>query len=229
MKLIVSGCRGKMGRKLIKTLSRESDIRIICGIDNTVDKTVQVEEFPVFAAFGDHICKADAVIDFSHPTALKPLLAWCILNNCPVVIATTGLSPNDHRIIQEAAKQIPIFRSSNMSPGITVICRLLNILTSSLGMEFDVEIIEKHHKNKEDAPSGTVFMLEEAIGKSCPTHSIRAGTIPGEHTIIFAGSDEIVELTHIALSRTVYARGALAAVRFLINQKPGLYSMKDLA
>ncbi len=116
-----------------------------------------------------------------------------------------------------------------MSLGITAICRSLNTLASGLGKGFDVEIIEKHHKNKADAPSGTVYMLEEAIGRGCLSHSVRAGTIPGEHTIIFAGADEIIELTHTALSRAVYAKGALSAVQFLINQKPGLYGMKDLA
>lgn len=227
MKIIISGCYGKMGCVLTETALSESDIKIICGIDNASDPQIK-HNFPVFNDINDLEEKTDVIIDFSHPSALKPLLGWCILHKTPIVIATTGLGPEEHRLIQEASKQIPVFQTANMSLGINAVSKVLEILSNILGNDYDIEIIEKHHKYKKDSPSGTAYMLEDAIGHTCPTHSVRAGSIPGEHTIIFAGRDEVIELTHIAYSRTIFAKGALAAARFIIDQKPGIYNMKNL-
>ncbi|MDD2215143.1 MAG: dihydrodipicolinate reductase C-terminal domain-containing protein [Eubacteriales bacterium] len=228
MKIIIHGCNGKMGRVLAEISVKDPDIQILCGIDISVNTQLPNLPFPVFSNLDHQTYAADVVIDFTHPSSLKHLLGWCILTGTPLVIATTGFNPEDHRIIQEASKQIPVFQTANMSLGVNVLCKLLKILSSIVEKDFDVEIVEKHHKNKVDAPSGTAFMLVNALGHDCPTHSIRAGTIPGEHTVIVAGPDEVIELTHIALSRGIFARGALSAARFLIKQKPGLYSMEDL-
>ncbi|NLY71797.1 MAG: 4-hydroxy-tetrahydrodipicolinate reductase [Clostridiales bacterium] len=216
-----------MGKVLANLITKEKDLDILCGIDLNQNITYKAS-FPIYKEFGDRELNADVVIDFSHHTAIKPMLAWCILHRVPIVIATTGLGPEEHRIIQEAAKQIPIFQSANMSIGVNTLCRILEIASNSLGPSFDVEIFEKHHKHKKDAPSGTAFMLVDAVGHSCPIHSIRSGTIPGEHTVIFAGSDEVLTITHTAYSREIFARGAIAAAKFIVNQTPGLYNMKDL-
>lgn len=228
MNIILHGCNGKMGRMIAETASKESDIQIQCGIDSSIDSQLPKPVFPVFSNLPNRKLITDVVIDFSHPSALKSLLGWCILYQTPIVIATTGLGPEEHRIIQEASKQIPVFQSANMSLGINALCRALKTLVPIAEKDFDIEIIEKHHKFKKDAPSGTAFMLTDAIGHNCPTHSIRAGSIPGEHTVIFAGPDEVLELTHIAFSRAIFARGALSAARFLIKQNPGFYTMKDI-
>lgn len=228
MNIIIHGCCGKMGRVLAETALKEHDIHILCGIDNTTDTASSKLNFPVLSELRAQELITDVIIDFSQPAALKPLLCWCILTKTPVVIATTGLGPEEYRIIQEASKQIPVFQSANMSLGINVLSKALKLISPILGNDFDIEIIEKHHRMKKDAPSGTALLLEDSIGRSCPSHSVRAGSIPGEHTVIFAGTDEVIELTHIAYSRTIFARGALAAARFLIKQPPGLYNMNDL-
>lgn len=228
MKIIIHGCNGRMGKVLATTAAKESDIEIICGIDQNKEQSDSKSGFPIYQSLGCHELKTDVIIDFSHPSALKPLLGWGILHKTPIVIATTGLGPEEHRILQEAAEMIPIFQSANMSLGINMLCKILETLTPALEREFDIEIIEKHHKYKKDAPSGTTFLLIDAIGHSCPTHSIRSGTIPGEHTVLYSGSDEVLELTHIAYSPEIFVRGALTAARYLLKQKPGLYTMRDL-
>jgi 4-hydroxy-tetrahydrodipicolinate reductase len=227
LKIIIHGCNGRMGKVLADLIAKEKDLDILCGIDSNLDKPSKTP-FPIYKELNGIELNADLVIDFTHHTAIKPMLAWCIMHQVPAVIATTGLGPEEHRIIQEAAKQIPIFQSANMSIGVNTLCRILEIASNSLGQSFDVEIIEKHHKYKKDAPSGTAFMLVDAVGHHCPIHSIRAGTIPGEHTAIFAGSDEVLTITHTAYSREIFAQGAIAAARFIVNQPPGLYGMKDL-
>lgn len=228
MKLILNGCNGRMGKALASVASKESDVVILYGVDPNPDAGSNKYQFPVHPSLSCHDCNVDVIIDFSHPSALKHLLGWSILNRTPVVIATTGLGPEEHRIIQEASELIPVFQSENMSLGIHAICRVLETITPILGTNYDIELIEKHHKHKKDAPSGTTYLLTNAIGHHCPTHSIRSGTIPGEHTILFSGPDEIIEITHTAYSPEIFARGALAAAHFLILQKPGLYGMRDM-
>jgi 4-hydroxy-tetrahydrodipicolinate reductase len=217
-----------MGRVLATAAAKELDIEILCGIDQNKEQSNAKAGFPIYQSFGCHELKTDVIIDFSHPNALKALLGFGILHQTPIVVATTGLGPEEHRILQEAAELIPIFQSANMSLGINMLCKVLETLTPALEPEFDIEIIEKHHKHKKDAPSGTTFLLIDAIGHSCPTHSIRSGTIPGEHTVIYSGPDEVLEFTHTAYSPEIFARGALSAARFLLKQKPGLYNMKNL-
>ena len=226
MNIIIHGCNGRMGRMLTETIAEHSEHSVICGVDA---ECTEDYHYPVYKDFAFVPPKADVVIDFSHPSATRNLLGWCILHNSPVVIATTGLSEEEHRIIQEAAKQIPVFQSANMSLGINALCKALSQISAILGSEFDTGIFETHHKHKKDAPSGTAYLLENALGGNCSgMTALRLGTIPGEHTVIFAGEDEVLQLTHTAYSRKIFAAGALKAADFLIEQKPGLYNMNDL-
>ena len=226
MDIIIHGCSGRMGRTLTEFIFDQSDCRVVCGVDTQSDASTP---YPVYQDFAFVPSKADVVIDFSHPSAIKELLGWCILHNMPVVIATTGLGPEEHRIIQEASRQIPVFQSANMSLGINALCKALPVISAVLGSEYDAGIFEMHHKYKKDAPSGTAYLLKDALEGSCSAvTALRIGTIPGEHTVVFAGPDEVIELTHTAYSRRIFAAGALKAAAFLTGQKPGLYSMKDL-
>lgn len=228
MNIIVHGCNGRMGKTLTKVALAEADVQILCGIDTTFDSNERITGFPVYEKLGDQEVKADVVIDFSHPSALKPLLGWCILHHTPLVVATTGLGPEEYRVLQEASQWIPVFQTANLSLGINVLCHLLELASTALSHSFDVEVIEQHHKGKKDAPSGTTYLLLDAIGHHCPTHSIRAGNIPGEHTILFAGPDEVLELRHTAYSPEIFARGAIAAARYVAGKPPGLFHMSDL-
>jgi 4-hydroxy-tetrahydrodipicolinate reductase len=226
MDIIIHGCSGRMGRMLTEVISEQNEHKVICGVDPERNTHFP---YPVYQDFAFVPPKADVVIDFSHPSAIRELLGWCILNNTPVVIATTGLGSEEHRIIQEAAKQIPVFLSANMSLGIHALCKALPLLSTMLGDEFDVGIFETHHKHKKDAPSGTAYLLKDALEGSCSAvTALRLGSIPGEHTVIFAGPDEVIELTHTAYSRKIFAIGALKAAAFVLEQKPGLYTMSDL-
>ncbi|NLT46879.1 MAG: 4-hydroxy-tetrahydrodipicolinate reductase [Clostridiales bacterium] len=226
MNIIIHGCNGRMGRMLTQTISEHSEYNVICGVDPECSEGIP---YPVYRDFAFVPPKADVVIDFSHPAAIKDLLGWCILHDSPVVIATTGLGQEEHRIIQEASKQIPVFQSANMSLGIHALCKALSQISAILGSEFDTGIFETHHKYKKDAPSGTAYLLKDALNSnSTAVTALRLGTIPGEHTVIFAGEDEVLELTHTAYSRKIFAVGVLKAAEFLIVQKPGLYNMNDL-
>jgi 4-hydroxy-tetrahydrodipicolinate reductase len=190
------------------------------------------------------------MIDFSHPSALPDILDYAIDKKLPLVIATTGMSQEDVALIRESSLSIPVFFTFNMSLGVNLLVELAKKAASILGDGFDVEIIEKHHNQKIDAPSGTALMIADAVSEVLPynasyaydrhsvrkkrsreeigIHSLRGGTIVGEHQVVFAGTDEIITLSHQALSREIFATGALAAARFLVEQRPGLYSMKDI-
>jgi len=245
-KLLISGCNGHMGRVVAQICQEADDIEIVGGFD----LLGQENDFPVWSSPAACPCQADAVIDFSSPAALEGLLTFGIGRHIPLVLSTTGYGEEQVCAIQEAAKQIPIFRSANMSLGINVLMALVTKAAAALE-SFDIEIVERHHNRKLDAPSGTALMLAEAAEKGIPytpvtvydrhsarkprekceigISSIRGGNIVGEHEVIFAGRDEVVELKHTAMSREVFASGALRAARFLANTgKPGLYSMDDL-
>ena len=195
--------------------------------------------------------EADAVIDFSHPSALAPLLEMCQARNLPVVLATTGYDQQQLEAISEAATHIPVFRSANMSLGVNVLLDLVKKAASVLGLDYDVEIVERHHHRKVDAPSGTALMIADAAASALPYEpeyvydrhnvrqprgpheigisAVRGGTIVGDHTVIFAGRDEVIELSHHAASREVFASGAVRAAKFLTGvQAPGLYDMSYL-
>lgn len=226
MDIIIHGCCGRMGRMLTETIQEEGKHNVICGVDQNPGDSLP---YPILKDFSSVPGKAHVVIDFSHPAAISGLLGFCIRKDMPVVIATTGLGPEEHRIIQEASRQIPIFLSANMSLGINALCKGLSHISEALGSGFDVGIFEMHHKHKKDAPSGTAYLLEDALPIPCTGIApLRMGTIPGEHRVIFAGPDEVLELKHTAYSRKIFAAGALKAADFIVMQTSGLYGMNDL-
>lgn len=247
-RIIISGCCGHMGRVVADICANDPEAEAVAGIDLLAQP---MEGFPVFSTPAACTVEADAVIDFSHPAALGPLLDFCLEKKLPVVLATTGYSEEQLERINEAAKSIPVFRSANMSLGINVLLDLVKRAAALLGEDFDVEIEERHHRRKLDAPSGTALMLADAAASALPYEaeyvydrhsvrkprdraeigisSLRGGTIVGEHTVVFAGRDEVIELTHHAASREVFAAGAVKAAKFLAGAStPGLYDMSHL-
>lgn len=246
IEIILSGCNGAMGETISRCARERGDCDIVAGID---PNTKSREEYPIFASAWDCHAAADVIIDFSHPSALEGLLALSRRSGIPLVVATTGLSGDQIEAIEKAAEEIPVFRSANMSLGISLLAELAATAARVLGKGFDIEIVEKHHNRKLDAPSGTALLLADAIApqmeeveytyerhsrrekrepKEIGIHSIRGGTIVGEHEVLFAGRDEVISLTHIASSREVFATGALSAGVFMAGKGLGLYTMKDL-
>ena len=247
-KIIISGCNGHMGRVVADICATDPQVEVVAGIDILGQPT---PNFPVFSSPAACDVEANAVIDFSHPSALAPLLDMCQARNLPVVLATTGYDQAQLDAISEAATHIPVFRSANMSLGVNVLLDLVKKAASVLGLDYDVEIVERHHHRKVDAPSGTALMIADAAASALPyepeyvydRHSVRqprgpheigisavrGGTIVGDHTVIFAGRDEVIELSHHAASREVFASGAVRAAKFLTGvQAPGLYDMSYL-
>lgn len=247
-KIIISGCCGHMGRVVADICAVDPDVEVSAGIDILPRP---IEGFPVFSSPAACTAGGDAVIDFSHPSALEPLLDFCVERKLPVVLATTGYSEEQLALIDRAARSIPVFRSANMSLGINVLMDLVKRAASLLGADYDVEIVERHHRRKLDAPSGTALMLADAAAEGLPyepeyvfdrhsvrkardgreigVSSVRGGTIVGDHTVIFAGRDEVIEISHHAASREIFAGGAVRAAKFLAAVgEPGLYSMADM-
>ena len=248
LKIIISGCNGHMGRVVESICNSTPNTQVVAGFDvmGSTDR-----DFPVYASPAQFTGKADAVIDFSSPAALDGLLSFAKATKTPLVLATTGYSPEQIAQIGAAALEVPIFRSANMSLGINVLLELVKKAASVLGDSYDIEIVERHHRRKVDAPSGTALMIADAAASSCgheteyvfERHSVRqprdkkeigisavrGGTIVGEHEIIFAGHDEIMEIKHTALSREIFAQGAVEAAKFISGiQAPGLYDMSML-
>ncbi len=236
-----------MGRAVCATAAERGDTAIVAGIDKNIPEVPMA--FPVFQSPDDVNVEADVLIDFSHHTALEGLLRFVTAKRLPAVFATTGYTPEDEAAVSRAATGLPIFRSANMSYGVHVLNELVRKATETLWDSYDVEIVEAHHHHKQDAPSGTAKMLLKTIvetsGAGTPcygrnglpgprsenevgVHAVRGGTIVGEHTVLFAGYDEMIEIKHTALSKKVFAVGALKAAAFLPGKPAGLYSMKDL-
>ncbi len=246
--IMLCGCQGKMGRVIADCVSARDDCRIIAGVDvNTEEK----REFPVYRSPSEATVNPDVMIDFSHPSLLEELLTYSLGNRVPLVIATTGYNEEQIARIETAAKEVPIFFSFNMSLGVNLLAELAKKAAQVLGGQFDIEIVEKHHNRKLDAPSGTALMLADAINETLDNrehyvydrhsvrrkrdpneigiHSIRGGTIVGEHEIIFAGRDEIITLSHTAMSREIFAVGSLNAAVYMAGKKEaGLYRMSDM-
>lgn len=248
LKIIISGCNGHMGRVVASLCEADPDLEIAAGFDvlGAADR-----EFLVYTSPAQFTGEADAVIDFSSPAALDGLLEFAKTRHIPLVLATTGYTPEQEAQVGAAACEVPIFRSANMSLGINVLLELVKKAASVLGDSYDIEIVERHHRRKVDAPSGTALMIADAAASSCgheteyvyERHStrhprdtkeigisaVRGGTIVGEHEIIFAGHDEIMEIKHTALSREIFAQGAIAAAKFIAGvERPGLYDMSYL-
>ena len=246
-KIIISGCNGRMGRVVESICEADPDVSVVAGFDVSLESRA----FPVFVSPANFTGEADAVIDFSSPAALDGLLAFALERKVPLVLATTGHSDEQLAQIDEASKRIPIFRSANMSLGINVLLELVKKAAAVLGDSYDIEIVEKHHNRKVDAPSGTALMIADAAAsalnfkpeyvyerhsvrqsrdkKEIGISAVRGGTIVGIHEIMFAGRDEIIEIKHTAMSREIFANGAVKAAKFLAGMsKPGMYDMSML-
>ena len=244
MKLILNGCLGRMGRAVTEMASSR-DMTVVAGVDAAAGSAA----YPVSADWAD-LPAADAVIDFSSPSALAAELSYVTAHNLPLVLCTTGLSEEQLAAVQEAATRIPVFFSSNMSLGVAVLSALTKKAAAVLGGTYDIEIVEMHHNQKLDVPSGTALMLADAAKagldfqpeytydrhtrrqkrdkKEIGIASLRGGTVVGEHSVYFAGEQEVLTLSHSAGSRSVFAAGALTAAAFLQGKPAGLYSMEDI-
>lgn len=245
MKIILCGACGRMGRNVAEVASARGD-EIVCGIDVAPSPM----PFPVYRDFSEIFETADVLIDFSSPARLSERLAFCTDRSLPAVLGATGWSEADDAAIRGAAERIPLFRTGNFSIGVAVLNRLAREAAAILGTSFDAEIVERHHKEKKDAPSGTALMLAQSVcdgigerrdfvcgreGTDCKRtaneigiHSLRGGTIVGEHEVLFAGEDETVSLSHSAGSRRIFASGALRAAEWLLLRPAGLYGTEDL-
>ena len=246
IKLLLCGCAGKMGAAVRNFVNNREDCQIVAGVDPRGAEL----DFPVYPKISDVAEQADVVVDFSHPSALSPILDYCKAHGCAAVLCTTGYNQEQTAQVEAAAKEQPIFYSRNMSLGINLLVELAKKAESVLGLDFDVEIIEAHHNQKIDAPSGTALMLADAVNnvrggsmkytydrhsqrkKRDPgelgIHSLRGGTIVGEHQVVFAGQHEVLTLSHSAQSKELFAAGAVNAAVFMAGRGPGLYDMSNL-
>ena len=247
-RIILTGCNGKMGQVITRLVSNDPDAEIVAGCDpyNGIKNT-----YPVYSDVNDVVEKADAIIDFSHPSSLNALLEYSIKTKTPVIICTTGHTPEQKQAIIDASVEAPVFYSANMSLGINLISGIVKNAAKTLEGLFDIEIIEKHHNQKIDAPSGTALMLADSVNSGLNEkaeyvyeraskhekrskneigiHAVRGGTIVGEHEVIFAGNDEIIEIKHTALSKEVFAVGAIRAAKYMSGiTQPGHYDMNDV-
>ena len=246
VKVILNGCSGKMGKMIAQTASQFPDLKIVAGID----KFPTDSDFPIFESVNDVNIEYDVLVDFSRADALEELIALTEKTKKPLVICSTGFSEDQLLLIKEKSATLPLFRSGNMSFGINLINSLLKKAAPLLYGNYDIEIVEKHHNQKVDAPSGTALLLADTIKDSLADetvyvygregyskrekneigiHAVRGGGIIGDHEVIFAGTGEVIELTHKAISREVFAVGALKACLYMANiSKPGLYNMDNV-
>lgn len=248
VKVIMHGCNGKMGQVITKIAAGDPEMEIVAGVDT---RAQAMNDYPVFADIADCNVEADVVIDFSNAAAVDHLLDYCADKQMPVVLCTTGLSQEQLEKVEETAKKTALLKSANMSLGVNLLMKLLKDAAKVLAPEgFDMEIVERHHNQKVDAPSGTAIALadsmNEALGnaysytydrsrerKKRDPHEIgisavRGGTIVGEHEVIFAGEDEVIEFKHTAYSKALFAKGAVTAAKFLAGKGPGRYDMSDV-
>lgn len=247
VRILINGICGQMGHALWRLAPQFSNcLTVVCGVDPAQSDL----NVPVYTCFADVATDFDVVVDFSVPSASMDALNYCVENHKPIVLCTTGFSPEQISQIADAASRIPVFRSANMSVGINLLCALAKQAARMLGGTFDIEIVETHHNRKIDSPSGTAAMLAEAVAEASPDekqlvygrhdknhrrepseigiHSLRGGTVVGEHELLFLGQDEVISLKHQAQSKAVFAAGALRAAAFLHGKDPGLYDMNDM-
>lgn len=249
-KILLHGCNGRMGRTIAELAASKENCRILCGVDVAAREDAG---FPVYTSFEaiPADTKPDVIIDFSHFSALPALIAYAKQSRIPAVIATTGFSASDLDNIRELSEHIPVFRSANMSLGICLLKSLVKKAAAFLGDDFDIEIVERHHNQKLDAPSGTALAIADAINEAdnnkyeyiYDRHSrsakrskheigisaVRGGNIVGDHDVIFAGNNEILEINHRALSRGIFAEGALRAALYIADKPAGMYDMDKMA
>lgn len=244
--VLLSGACGKMGNAVARCIAEDNDLQIIAG----VDRAETLCDFPVYKSFKDVTVIPDVIIDFSNVAVLGDLLEYAVKNNVPAILATTGYSAEQIAKINAAAEKIPVFFTANMSLGVNLLCSLAKSAAKVLGGNFDVEIIEKHHNQKLDAPSGTALMLANAVNQvfddkytyeydrhskrqkrtktEIGIHAVRGGTIVGEHDVIFAGHDEVITLSHSAQSKEIFAAGAVNAAKFIVGKPNGMYDMGSI-
>ena len=248
IRLLISGACGFMGQVVANIAAEEPDIAIVCGVDKMADSNQL--PFPVHSSFSEVTEEADVIIDFSHPNALSDLLSYAESTNTPAVLCTTGYAKEAVKAIELKSKKVALFKSANMSLGVNLQMDLVKQLAEFLGHDYDIEIIEKHHNRKVDAPSGTALALADALNESLHKelnyvfgrdpksgkrakkdigiHAVRGGTVVGEHQVSFYGNDEVITVTHEANSRQIFAVGAVRAAKFLAGKPAGLYAMKDI-
>lgn len=248
IKILMHGCNGKMGRMITELVKNDSAAEIVAGVDKY---TAVPNDYPVFESITVCDVVADVVIDFSNAGAVDELLAYCTEKKLPVVLCTTGLSEEQLKKVEESSEKIAILKSANMSMGINLLLKLLKDAAKVLAPAgYDIELVEKHHNQKLDAPSGTALALADSINdalnneynyvydrsqvrqkrdaKEIGISAVRAGTIVGEHEVLFAGTDEVIEFKHTAYSRSVFAKGAVEAAKFLAGKETGMYDMGDV-
>ncbi|MBO5208924.1 MAG: 4-hydroxy-tetrahydrodipicolinate reductase [Lachnospiraceae bacterium] len=248
VKVIMHGCNGKMGQTISGLVASDEEIEIVAGVDAFDNGQ---NSYPVFASIDKCDVEADAIIDFSAAAAVDGLLDYCVEKQIPCVLCTTGLSEEQLAKVQEASKKVAILKSANMSLGINMLLKLLKEATATLAPAgFDIEIVEKHHNQKVDAPSGTALALADSINeelnneykyvydrsqvrekrtqKEIGMSAVRGGTIVGDHDVIFAGADEVITFSHRAYSKAVFGKGAIQAAKFLAGKPAGMYDMSDV-
>jgi len=248
VRVLLNGCNGKMGQAITRTAKFRNDIKVVAGVDAL---NQECSSYPVYKSPYDVKEEIDLIIDFSHFSAVKGILGFALDKKLPIVIATTGLTDEHKAMISEASQTIPVLLSANMSLGINLLIELVKKAAKTLYGTFDIEIVEKHHNQKVDAPSGTALAIADAINSALSPHqlkyvydrhstiqkrtrdeigihSIRGGTITGEHSVIFAGNDEVIEIKHTAASKDLLAEGALKAALFLHGKAPGYYKMQAI-
>lgn len=247
-RIIMCGCNGAMGQTISRLAEEDCDAEIVAGVDvNTQPRN----RYHVFSNISKCNVEADAIIDFSSPKATDGLLDYCVKKKVPVVLCTTGLSDEQLEKVNEASKSVAVLKSANMSLGVNVLLKLVQEAAKVLASSgFDVEIVEKHHNKKVDAPSGTALALADSINEAMDNQyeyvfdrsgrrqardkkelgisAVRGGTIVGEHEIIFAGTDEVIEFKHTAYSKAIFAKGSIQAAKFLKGKEAGLYDMSNV-
>lgn len=248
IRMIMHGCNGAMGQTIVKIVEQDPDIQIVAGVDLDTEER---NGFPVYASLKEAAAEADVVVDFSCAQAVDSLLEDCRRRKLPVVVCTTGLSKEQTARLEETAKETAVLRSANMSLGVNTLLKLVAEAAKVLaGAGFDMEIVEKHHDQKLDAPSGTALALADSMNqamgdayhytydrsqrrqkrdkKEIGISAVRGGSIVGEHDVIFAGKDEVVTFSHTAYSKAIFAKGAVEAAKYLAGKEAGLYTMADV-
>lgn len=248
IKVLMHGCNGRMGQVISRMVAETEGMELAAGVDRFLGRE---NPYPTFESIDACDVPVDVVVDFSNASAVDSMLDACVRKNLPVVLCTTGLSEEQLEKVKECSEKIAILRSANMSLGVNLLMKLLQNATSVLAPAgYDIEIVEKHHNQKLDAPSGTAIALADSINEALDNEytynfnrsdvrkkrekkeigvvAVRGGTIVGEHEVIFAGEDEVIEFKHTAYSKAIFAKGAVSAAAFLAGKEAGMYDMSDV-
>ena len=247
-KMIMHGCNGRMGHVIIDLVKEDPEIEVVAGVDAFGENSY---DFPVFKSLAECNVDADVIVDFSNASAVDGLLDHCVAKGIPVVLCSTGLSDAQLSKVKEAASKIAVLKSANMSVGVNALLKVLKEVSPLFAAAgFDIEIVEKHHNQKLDAPSGTALALADVIKNSLTSDTeyvfdrsqkrekrskdeigisaVRGGTIVGEHEIIYAGTDEVIEIKHTAYSKAIFAKGAIQAAKYIAGKEAGMYDMRKV-